>query len=804
MKIPRRDGRNGALLTLLCVLAYLPAMAGLLQGGWPFVDDGVTLFNIWHELANRGLKNGVVPLWNHYIFCGLPFFANNQSAVLYPPNFLYLFIPMPLALLVDAVLHNIALAIGAYFLGRVMHLSRTGSFIVALAFGLGGGVAAHIYNGHMTWHAVRVYLPWELAFLLLYLRRGQMRFAVLLAVCFALQVAAGYPPLVLVSATLCAGLFFIWVATHHRLPSRWLSAVVLCGTLAGLLSAIYILPLAEMSRQSVHGDALTYSYASALSGSWKTLVRLLLPGVFGNNADLQWSIIYTPHEEVGFVGVLPLLLAIGAPFWAYKSGNRRAIWLAWCLLPFAIAMAMGRHLSLYRWIFEIFPPLRQTRVPARWMEIFYYGAAILAGIGFDHLIRYRRCEPRVEKWVVYILRALCAAFIVLLVVIVLTPSNAPFWMHTVKVVTRKTPQFADADELWRSAMVETLIGAAFVGAMAFLWNRWSGTQQPKQAHHLRLLMLVLVTLDLTGYFWRSAKIAPLEAVRAQLTLPVSLTKLYKPQERWDTKVSYNMMNHCILHGIDTFTGYDALGSRRYFEWVRKLEKQPLWGALYEPSRRTPLQRVAGVTHTLTSPKATVPRGSKEFPDYKPQLIADSGEFKLWQWDGAWPRAYLTRNAMAYPEKEQLDYLEKWGAQKRDPKQAWTSYPATVETSRMEVADVPMSKGEGLLNWKQSFDRVNFKTRATHPSVLVFADANYPGWRAFANGKPAYMETANFLFRGVEVPAGDSEIEMVYEPQSFRIGLFLSLCGLSSLGFLATLFTSRKSLSKRRRPSTMPN
>ncbi len=227
MKIPRRDFRNCALLAVLCVLAYLPAIAGLLAGDWPIVDDGITLFNIWHELANRGLKNGVVPLWNPYLFCGLPLFANNQSAILYPPNLLYLIVPMPLALVLDAIFHNVLLAVGAYVLGRAMHLSRTASFAMAVTFSLAGGVAAHIYNGHMTWHAVRAFLPWELAFLLLYLRGGKKQFVVLLGVCFALQVAAGYPPLVLVSAALCIGLVCAWLVAGRRLPQGWLGAAML-------------------------------------------------------------------------------------------------------------------------------------------------------------------------------------------------------------------------------------------------------------------------------------------------------------------------------------------------------------------------------------------------------------------------------------------------------------------------------------------------------------------------------------------------------------------------------------------------
>ena len=789
MKTPRRDFRNGALLALLCILAYLPSIAALISGDWPIVDDGISLFNIWHELANRGLQNGVVPLWNPYLFCGLPLFANNQSAVLYAPNMIYLIAPIPLALLLDAIFHNILLALGAYVLGRSLNLSRSASFLVAVAFSLAGGVAAHIYNGHMTWHAVRAYLPWELAFLLLYLRRQEKRFVVLLAVSFALQVAAGYPPLVLVSAALCVGMLGAWLLTYRRLPQGWTGAMCLFVLLAGLLSSIYLLPLAEMSRYSVHGDALDLRFATALSGSWKTLVRLLLPGFFGNNGDVQWSLPYAPHEEVGYIGLLPLLLAVAAPWLAHRAKNRRAIWLAWCLLPFAACMALGRHLLLYGWLFSVFPPLRQTRVPARWIEIFYYGAAILAGVGFDFLVRRRVAGERLERRIGTAFKLLCAAFLILLVAVALTPPNATFWTNIVSDYLKTTANvLGDADELWRSALVEALIGAAFAGGLAFLWQRWREAKNAPQIQHLRLMLLVLVTLDLTGYFWRAAKIAPRAMIQSHATLPAKLTNRYDAQERWDTQVSY-MMNHCAARGLDIFTGYDALGAKRFFQFAAQLEGFWNWGALYEPSRRTPLLRVAGVTHTLTSPKTTVPFSSREFPRYKPHLVAAEGQFKLWKWQGAWPRAYLTRDVKMAPEKQQLKLLETLASDEKNSLQP----PVVVSPEQnLKIKKTPLSADEGVLKWRHDFNTVTLQTRAAAPSFLVFADTNFPGWTAFINGKETPIETANFLFRGMEVPAAEAKVEMIYQPQSYRLGLFLSLCGLGVLGFCAASFARIRS------------
>lgn len=807
----RRDLRNCLLLAALSIAAYVPAIIAVLGGGWPFVEDSMTLFNIWHILGNRGFAEGIVPLWNPYIFCGLPFFANNQNAILYPPNIIYVLLPMAWALLLDALLHNILLAWGAYVLGRVWRLSRSASFVMGVVFSLAGGVEAHIYMGHMTWHAVRAYLPWELALLTLYLRSGQKRWAIWLALYFALQVAAGYPPLVLVSASLCFALFvtWFWQHRHHphiRLPRGWPGALALFLMLTSLLSALFVLPLAEMSRQSVHGDELDFRYATALSGTWATLARLVAPGIFGNNNDVQWSILRAPHEEVGYIGLFPLLLAIAAPWLARGSTRQKPLWLLWCLLPFAAAMAMGRHLPLYGWIFEVFPPLRQTRVPARWMEIFYYGAALLSGFGFDYLVRHRQAGERAERLVSRGFIFLGVGFLCLFLAIALTPPQSPFWMQTVQERMEGKNRFSldIAQELQSAALTEALIVAAFAGVTAFLWRRWRLADSLHQRRQLQLMLIALITLDLVGLFWRSAKTASPKILASHIFMPQELTQRYNTLERWNTQVSYGLMNQAATNGVSIFSGYDALGAKRYFQFAAGLEGRFTWGALYEPSQHTPLLRVAGVTHTITSPRKTVPSTSKEFPSYRPQLVASHGEWKLWRWEGAWPRAYLTRKVLAY--EPPLEYLEKWSASKRDPKLWWHWYPAFVEPGTLEdqIYDQPMRKDEGVLDWHQIFDRVTFQTRAAEESVLVFADTFYPGWKAFVNQKPVPIERANFLFRGLVVPPGDSQVEMVYEPQSYRLGMFLTLCGLGLLSFLGAAFITKSSPAKHHPELTRPN
>jgi hypothetical protein len=65
--------------------------------------------------------------------------------------------------------------------------------------------------------------------------------------------------------------------------------------------------------------------------------------------------------------------------------------------------------------------------------------------------------------------------------------------------------------------------------------------------------------------------------------------------------------------------------------------------------------------------------------------------------------------------------------------------------------------------------------------IVFSEVFYPlGWKVKIDGNPAPINRVNYTFRGVEVPAGSSEIEMYYELDSFNNLSVISLISSSSI------------------------
>lgn len=89
-------------------------------------------------------------------------------------------------------------------------------------------------------------------------------------------------------------------------------------------------------------------------------------------------------------------------------------------------------------------------------------------------------------------------------------------------------------------------------------------------------------------------------------------------------------------------------------------------------------------------------------------------------------------------------------------------------------------------------KVVIQADSTADGLLILGDQFYPGWRAAVDGQPASIHRVNHIFRGVLLPAGTHEVTFTFQPQSLRLGLWLSFSGV--LGVLALLIFERRILA----------
>ena len=396
---PRRRRRwpDGAAVVGLLVLSlayYVPLTTS---------DRIAYDFDIWvffyplRQYAVNALAQGRFPLWNPDTFLGNPFFANAQTAVLYPLNAVYLLLSVPAAYSVSLWLHTWLAGAFTYLLARTrMGLSVGAALVAALAFSLGGFMTG--LAGHVNQLQAAAWLP-LLAWLLLgAIARRSPRWAALAGLVLALQVLAGHSQevyLTLVALGLVA-IFGGWGrgdrgwargAVPHSLsplspPRRqlvWALGLYALMVMLGLgLTAVQLLPTAEVQREGIRGGGLPYAEAISFSLPPPLLLRSLLPGF--------WEGIF--GEYVAYIGTIGLCLAVIA----LAAARSRWVVLGGVLAGLGLALAVGGYNPLYPQLYQVVPGLGLFRVPARWLFVYSFGTALLAGLGAEWAWRAGRAR----------------------------------------------------------------------------------------------------------------------------------------------------------------------------------------------------------------------------------------------------------------------------------------------------------------------------------------------------------------------------------------------------------------------------
>jgi hypothetical protein len=374
-------------------LLFLPATLG--QGVFAGGDVSSIAYPTLLEYA-RALAEGRLPLWTPGMQAGFPLFAEGQIAALYPPNLLlYRLLPIHLALSYSILLHLSWACVGMYLLCRSAGLRIAGAALAGIAFTFGGFFLAHVQ--HLALLATAAWLPW-----LIYLpnryrnlrlksrqpgRELNLRRLLFIAVSIALamQLLSGSPQIALINLVV-----FALVSTFdlmqpdpsafnaHR-AARNLGRTVIWVALGLALAAIQLLPMAELtvwSDRMYEGENFFLSYS-------------LDPIHLSQFISPFWSLgepIPLNQEFWGYVGVIPLLLAVSAPL---LRRDARA-WVVLCLALLALALALGEANPVYRWLYYV-PLVNRFRVPARFLFFFTFFTAYLAAVGLDEL--QRRGDP---------------------------------------------------------------------------------------------------------------------------------------------------------------------------------------------------------------------------------------------------------------------------------------------------------------------------------------------------------------------------------------------------------------------------
>ncbi len=343
--------------------------------------DTLLYFYPYWTYRAQALLDGRLPLWQPILFMGAPFLANSQAGVLYPFNWPLALFDAPTAVKLSTVFHLMVAAGGAYIFGRrALRQSQLGGLLSAALFALGGYVTAQVE--HVNQLQGLAWLPWLLlaanALVPPRPRNASLSLAILTGLVIALQILAGHTQTAFIC--LAGAMVYAFILSLQRqrpvnativfraLVARPIILLVAGAMLAVLLTAAQILPTLELSGQSLRGGGLPLREALSFSLDPRLLGRAMLPGY----SRALFS------EFTAYLGIVGLALAMAG---LRRAPARMALAI---LAAVGLFFALGGYNPLYALLAAV-PPFNLFRVPSRWLILFAFAAAQLAGSGLDDL-----------------------------------------------------------------------------------------------------------------------------------------------------------------------------------------------------------------------------------------------------------------------------------------------------------------------------------------------------------------------------------------------------------------------------------
>ncbi len=415
--------------------------------------DVFTYFYPYRAYAAEALRGGRIPLWNPYLFLGAPFLANIQAAVFYPLNWPLCWLSAPRMISYSIIIHIFLASLFTYLYARLsIGLSHFGAFLAAIVFAFSGFLGARVE--HVNQLNIFAWMP--LSFLLLDLALGQgsekrgsleavgerIGYLLLAGLVTAMQFTAGH----IQAAYICLfalGVYTLigsreWgVASGNKTKSYLqilkgiggrLAIYILIVALGAALTAVQLLPTYELSRLSIRSKGLSYREAVSFSIRPHLLPYSLLPII---GVDLREIFGESFAEYVGYVGLLALTLALVGAFLG-PGGRHKNCFITLAVLGFFLAF--GLYNPLYFVFYKLVPGFALFRAPARWLYLYTFGLAMLAGLGADTLLQrefkarvralvnslWEACRPPVARW-------LMIGSILILVILALIFMDFPAW-----------------------------------------------------------------------------------------------------------------------------------------------------------------------------------------------------------------------------------------------------------------------------------------------------------------------------------------------------------------------------------------
>lgn len=311
------------LIFIISIIFYIPVIINpdlvlnrnndLQEQFWP----------IFYLIKSQIITNHVLPLWNNLFFSGLPLLPDPQFSMFYPPNILFVLLPINLGFLISFILHTFFAGIGFYLLAKHFVFTNKMALLATSLYMFSPRLGNYLEAGHFGLVASWAWLPFLFLATLNLAKKPNVNWSLL----FALSLAGlFYTHIVtfvwaLAFATALFGFNLLLNKSFRKVFTK-LPYLLLGLLLGGGLSAVTLIPqinwLPETTRLILFNNPDVYP-------KWLSKVEFLKaifwPWIL--QPEKIWSI---DTEKWLTLGLTPLILAI-IGFWKISRKYKIVLFL---------------------------------------------------------------------------------------------------------------------------------------------------------------------------------------------------------------------------------------------------------------------------------------------------------------------------------------------------------------------------------------------------------------------------------------------------------------------------------------------
>lgn len=701
---------------------------------WPFLGPRghIVLSKAVDDLANQSLwwrkfgfgefAQGRFPLWNPRLFCGAPFFGDFQSALLYPPNWLYLVLPLPFAVNFGIALHVFLGGLFTYFWVLKRGAHPLSALMGGFLFMFGGAYFSRIVPGHLPNLCEMVWIPVILLAVDAYRTERKFHWLLLGMAGFALQVFAGHVQYLYYTAVFTAVYAVCTMPAQKKIP--FLSGFLLMGLGGALIGAVQLLAGWDAAAESLRNHKLPIDIVDIADMTPERLWCLVWPDLFGHWNDYWGGGFY--WEGVVVLGLTGFVLAL----FGIQSGHQPQKKFFIFSALFMALLAVGKRTPLFIAFYHWFPLFASFRGVGKVDILITLCLIALAVMGMDRVMKN---PDQARQWAKPLFKGLV-------------------FMAGLSLVFYGVNFFAGPRLMSKWGHQAAGVSVDFLRSTLVLGILYLLCRFIPRHPSLRIALVVLACLEPFLFAWNARPFFDYQVFQAKAD---AVERLYR-DDPGDYRVLADSSNYTLgTKGFDIW-GDDPVVPNRYAKFAAAVEQCDPDQAFMLKSqfqKFTPALGLVRLRYVLNE------KGEGLEPEKE-------------TWKEA-PRAFVSDWWSVEPMDETIRDAARTGFDWRKTVLLETdpgiSAQAVSLKAQVQVKDL-------------SSDEMEITASLNKPAILVITDNYSRGWKASA--LPGSTQSsfkvlpADGFLRGIPLQAGNQHLLLEYRPWVFVIGKWISILSLT--------------------------